>query len=200
MQRLILLLLVLTLGPTPVVAHHKLGHHTPPGHVQKQGQVPVPANIIQLEVVAQSPSDEVVWRRYVDEEYGFKIDLPFGLFELGEEADRGLFLRAVSGQGELKVYGADNLQGRSPREFAAVLEESDRIEEVTYRAGGRSWFVLSGYYADDGYDDPIIFYTKFMFSPDRSRVAAFEISFPESEKPRFAPIVEHIENSLRAPL
>ena len=96
--------------------------------------------------------------------------------------------------------GLTTRSGGRPASLHPYSKKSDRIEEVTYRAGGRSWFVLSGYYTDnDGFDEPMIFYAKLMFSPDRSQVAAFEISFPKSEKPRFAPLVEHIENSFTPP-
>jgi hypothetical protein len=201
MRKLILVLILLISTPTAALAHHKLGHQMPPGQMKKfQAPVEAPATVVPLQVGTTNPNENSVWRRYVDDSYGFEIDLPLGVFAFDEEPDRGLFLRELGGQGEMKVYGADNPNGRSPREFVTALEEADRIEEITYRAEGRNWFVLSGYYADeDSLGEPLIFYAKFMFSPDWSRVSAFEISYPQSEKRRFDPIVDHIENSLTPP-
>ncbi len=139
------------------------------------------------------------WRRYVDDRYGFAIDLPGSLFDPIERTDRGISLRAPRYGAMIEVYAAENPEGFSPREFVAAIEEADRVRQVTYRAGGKSWFVLSGFYSAREGGDAVIFYTKFMFSPDRSRLAAFEISFPARQKPRFAPIVEHIEDSFTGP-
>jgi hypothetical protein len=147
----------------------------------------------------ERPSD-AGWQRYFDESYSFEVDLPLGLFEASEDSSRGLRFHEISGFGEIQVYGADNPRGLPPRAFVTALEDAERIAEVTYRAEGQSWFVLSGYYADDeGLGEPLIFYTKFMFSADRSRLAAFEISFPARQKPRFADMVERIEDSFSGP-
>ena len=201
MRKLILVLILLIVSPTAVLAHHKPGHPMPPGQMKKfQDPFEAPVTVAPLRVGTANPAENSGWHHYVDDAYGFEIALPLSVFALDEETDRGLFLREVGGQGEMKVYGADNTSGRSPREFVTALEEADRIEEVTYRAEGRNWFVLSGYYADeDSLGEPLIFYAKFMFSADWSRVSAFEISYPQSEKRRFDPIVDHIENSLTPP-
>ena len=200
MRKLILVLILLILSPTAVLAHHKPGHPMPPGQMKKfQDPVEAPVTVVPLQLEPPTPQ-ELGLASLRGRRYGFEIDLPLGVFAFDEETDRGLFLREVGGQGEMKVYGADNTSGRSPREFVTALEEADRIEEVTYRAEGRNWFVLSGYYADeDSLGEPLIFYAKFMFSADWSRVSAFEISYPQGEKRRFDPIVDHIENSLTPP-
>ncbi len=122
------------------------------------------------------------------------------MFEVSEQRPAILSLSEVVGLGQIDVYGAENAEGLTPREFADVLEQAERVKEVTYRTGGRNWFVLSGYYRREGDEaEELIFYAKFMFSPDRSRLAAFEISYPLSEKQRFDAIVDRLERSLRAP-
>ncbi len=149
---------------------------------------------------AGSQAQDAGWQRYEDFDYGFRIDLPLGLFELREnEAERMTFFE-VGGLGQIDIYGAENPEGLTPQEFMDVLEQADRIAEVTYRTGGRSWFVLSGYYRRERHEaEELIFYAKFMFSPDRSRLSAFEISYPLRDKRRFDPIVTRLEKSLRAP-
>ena len=75
-----------------------------------------------------------------------------------------------------------------------------RIRDVTFAVRGNSWFVLSGYYRRAGDEsDDLIFYAKFMFSPDRSRFAGFEASYPEADRKRWEPIIEAMEDSFRAP-
>lgn len=143
---------------------------------------------------------DIEWRRYVNDDFGYRIDLPLGLFEITESKDAGLSLTEVDGLGQIEIYGAYNELGLSTADFADELSQADRIDEVTYRTGGRSWFVLSGYYAREGQEvEDLIFYAKFMFSADRSRVAAFEISYPLADKRRFDRIVARLERSLRAP-
>ena len=151
-----------------------------------------------LPAIAQSPG----WQHYVDPELGFRIELPLGQFEpvaddAGPEVLR-LFERG--GDAMIEVYGGENVDGLSAAGFADMLSRADRIAEVTYRTGGRSWFVLSGYYQRLGFEEQeLIFYAKFMFSPGLKRFAAFEISYPAGEKRRFDEVVERLEASFRRP-
>jgi hypothetical protein len=156
--------------------------------------------ILLLGFATSPQAQSLKWQRYVNPTYRYQIELPIGMFEVREQTRAKLSLYEVDGLGQLDVYGADNAERLTPQEFAGVVEQADRVEEVTYRAGGRSWFVLSGYYRREaGEVEDLIFYAKFMFSPDRSRLAAFEISYPLSQKRRFDAIVDRLESSLRAP-
>lgn len=143
------------------------------------------------------------WEHYVDPELGFEIDLPLGWFEPVIDPERPSVLQLVERNGGaalLEVYGGENVETLSAAEFADFLSEADRIAEVTYRTGGRTWFVLSGYYRREGFEaQRLIFYAKFMFSADLSHFAAFEISYPREDKWRFDPVVERIEDSFRGP-
>ncbi len=198
------LAIAMSMSTTGVGAHHKPGHHTPPGHLKKQHVVPAPANpepLPQVTVELHAEFEAVRWREYTDPEFGFRVALPSQGFDLENVPGRGIALVDAEGAGEILVYGAENPRGLSARAFVEALEGADRIREVTYRAEGRSWFVLSGFYQDqDDWDDEVIFYAKYMFSADRSALSAIEITFRASEKPRFAPLVEQIEDSLTAPL
>ena len=103
-------------------------------------------------------------------------------------------------RGQIDVYGAVNSKQLSPRDFEEALSAAERIREITYARRGASWFVISGYYLrEDDRSDDLIFYAKFMFSPDRSRLAAFEASYPVADKARWAPIIEAMEDSFSAP-
>ncbi|HEV7276808.1 MAG TPA: hypothetical protein VGN80_11005 [Devosiaceae bacterium] len=151
-----------------------------------------------LPAIAQAPG----WQYYEDPELGFTIDLPLAQFELIED-DAGpevMRLYERGGDAMIEVYGGENVEGLSAAGFADMLSRADRIAEVTYRTGGRSWFVLSGYYERLGFEaQELIFYAKFMFSPGLERFAAFEISYPADEKQRFDALVERLEASFRRP-
>lgn len=47
--------------------------------------------------------------------------------------------------------------------------------------------------------DELIFYAKFMFSTNLSHLAAFEASYPATDRKRFDAIVERMEDSLTSP-
>jgi hypothetical protein len=141
------------------------------------------------------------WTYYQDPEFGYAIDLPLGLFSTERDETGTLTLLEDGGDGQLNIYGGESEAGMSLADYEDALSRGEQVEEVTYRAGGRSWFVLSGYfYPSEDSSEPLIFYTKFMLSRDGERFSAFEISFPESDKPRLAPVVEHIEDSFTRPL
>jgi hypothetical protein len=154
-----------------------------------------------LFVLATGPqAQDAGWQSFENADYGYRIALPLGMFEIRETQNDRLALFEIGGLAQIDVYAAENAEGLPPQAFIAVLEQADRIAEVTYRAGGRSWFVLSGYYRREGNElEDLIFYAKFMFNADYSRLAAFEISYPRAEKRRFDPIVTRLEKSLRAP-
>ena len=61
---------------------------------------------------------------------------------------------------------------------------------MTYSPAGRDWLVLSGYRGNN------IFYEKYFFR--NGVVSGFGMEFPRGAKPRYAPIVERIEDSFRA--
>ncbi|RUT33021.1 hypothetical protein EMQ25_07805 [Arsenicitalea aurantiaca] len=148
-------------------------------------------------VLAQSDG----WEAYQNAELGYRIELPTGVLDGVEviETDAGVTLTAI-GPVQIDVLGSANMQGFTPDEFSATIEAADGLREVTYRASGNSWFVLSGFLRDDaGTGEELIFYTKYLFNADRSAVSAFEVSYPASEKARLDPVVTRIEKSLRSP-
>jgi hypothetical protein len=140
------------------------------------------------------------WRPYSDPRTGVSIELPAEFAPA--PVQNGVALRLVdpAGDATIEVFGGNNSDDLSPRAFAEQVAGADRIAEVTYRAGGRTWFVMSGYYrrgADETSD--VIFYAKFMFSPDLTRLTAFEINYPANRKREFDPIVSHMQKTLRSP-
>ena len=138
------------------------------------------------------------WQTYVDRSYGFTAELPLGSFEMVEaEGIPGVALSEIGGQATINLYGGP-ANGMTRDALEARLKSGEQIGTTTYRAGGESWFVLSGFY--DGVErDDMIFYTKVMFSPDHQTFSAFEITFPTRDKPRFEPLVEYFEDNFTRP-
>lgn len=147
--------------------------------------------------LAQSGSGD--WQRYVDSTYGFSAELPLGLFQDADSGGRpGITLREIGGAAMINLYGGPAV-GLTRDALEARLESGEQISTITYRAGGESWFVLSGFYEPTDADDDVIFYTKVLFSPDRDSFSAFEISFPEADKPRLEDLVERFEDNFTRP-
>lgn len=150
--------------------------------------------------MAQSGMAPITWTNYVDDSFGFSVDLPLGLFEPNDEAGgQGMTLAEVGGSGQLSIYGGA-AQGLTLDQFAERLSAGPQVRSITYKAGGNSWFVLSGDYAPDAAEStPLIFYTKVLLSPDGNRFSAFEISYPKAEKARYDTVIERLESSMTRP-
>ena len=156
---------------------------------------------VSLILVGSVPSSaqSVDWERYVDPQYGFSAELPYGVFEpLEDDGSGGLTLGEVGGTGQISIYGGD-AGGLTLEGFAERLSAGEEVRSITYQAGGDSWFVLSGYYQPDAEGERLIFYTKVLLSPDRETFSAFEISYDLDEKTRFDEIVTRIEDSFTRP-
>lgn len=153
-----------------------------------------------LSALAPASAQQIQWQEYENTAYGYSIDLPLGPFEGSSNGQAGVTLLETGGRGQIDVYGAVNTQKLSPTEFEETLSGAARIREISYARRGASWFVISGYYRREGdQSDDLIFYAKFMFSPDRERLSAFEASYPAADKRRYDPIIERMEDSLTSP-
>jgi hypothetical protein len=139
------------------------------------------------------------WEAYRDPALGYRIDLPRGGFERFEGGEGRVILADPGGQARITVFGEDVPAGRSLKELEEALRQSDLVDEVTYRAGGKSWFVLSGHFRDTQAPEEMVFYVKLMLNGDRSAYSTFAISYPRRLKPQYDPVVERLERSLRAP-
>ena len=139
------------------------------------------------------------WSRLVGTAGQFVIDIPTPSFreQASDKASHRTFIE-VDGGAIIDVYSGRNLKRLQPTTFIQELSHAPRIEDITYTAQGRSWFAISGHYVREGADPGnLIYYAKFVFSPDLTRFAAFEISYPPAEKRAMDPVVTHLEKSLR---
>lgn len=145
-----------------------------------------------------SPAAAFEWRRIGNADLGFRVALPVDLFTERTVAATSVHLSDSTGDVVLDLYSAENTERLPPAALADELSLSERVDDVTYRRNGKNWFALSGYCAREGYESrDLVFYTKLMFSRDRSRFAAFEISYPADMKDELDRVVERIEETFR---
>ena len=62
------------------------------------------ALVASVPALAQSAD----WERYVDPQYGFSAELPYGMFDpLEDDGSGGLTLGEVGGTGQISIYGGE---------------------------------------------------------------------------------------------
>ena len=149
-------------------------------------------------LAAASPALAAQWETYRNDDLGFSVAVPKHRFATASETMGRVQLRGIDSPAQLDLYGVENPDGLTLDGLQQMIEAADPNRRITYRAGGRSWFVLSGY-LDDG-REPEIFYAKFMLNARGTALSAFEISYPQAQRDMFDPLVERIEDSLTAPL
>ena len=130
------------------------------------------------------------WQIYVNDRFGTRFAFPADIFTPSPPPENGDGRRFVAEDATLEVYAWHNIDGENAASLKRRLVGSDGYTDVTYSPSGRSWLVLSGYRGDN------IFYEKYFFRGDT--VHGFGIEFPAAERPFYAPIIEHIEDSFRA--
>lgn len=80
---------------------------------------------------------------------------PLEPFKVTKRSDRRISLSAPSLGAAIYVYAAEKAGGFNPKQFVSAIEKADRIREVTYRAGGGTWFVRSGFYSRTDAGEPV---------------------------------------------
>jgi hypothetical protein len=157
--------------------------------------------VVFLALTGSGFAQDLDWDSFVDPEYGNRYEIPTGMFEQVEsDAGKLVFEEVDEGGARLMIYSGDVPSGMTLGQFEERVRAAEWIEDVTYRVAEGSWFVLSGYYrTTNERDQPFIFYTKFMLSPDRERYAAIEVTYQVGRKREFDPIVTRLEKGLRPP-
>jgi hypothetical protein len=130
------------------------------------------------------------WQTYLNERFGTRLDFPPDVFVPGEAAENGAGRRFAAADATLEVYSFENIERETPASLKRRLVGSEGYTDVTYSPASDSWLVLSGFRG------PIIFYEKYFFRG--GVVSGFGMEFPADEKPRYAPIIERMEDSFRA--
>jgi len=141
---------------------------------------------------AQTASPPVEdWAVYENARFGYRLVYPDSWFEAGPESANGdgRAFTTPDGSARIVTFASHNTEGMSLREYrTTLLEDVGGYRELTYSPVGKTWFVLSGYRGDR------IYYEKVMFSCGGRIINVLSISFPESEKPAYSPVIEKIED------
>lgn len=132
------------------------------------------------------------WSRYSNERFGTEVDVPMNLFTVGrplpQNADGRVF-QTRDGSAVLRVSGsaAPRIVGSFSTYRTMVIADEPTM---SYRAGGKGWFVLSGRQGGE------IRYTKVI---ERCGAAhSVFLRYPASQKRRYDPIVSRISSTLSA--
>lgn len=151
------------------------------------------ARVLLFTLFSTSAVSGEQWSRYNGQ--GVSIDLPTGSFEVTSQQTERLILNDRKRDALLEVMVGE-LQGRSTSQFRDLVENADPSRIVTYRAGGRHWFVLAGYLPGDGNSGQLIYYAKFLVTPEKDAFAGFEIIYPRNRKEAFDRVVSQLERTL----
>jgi len=147
------------------------------------------------QALAQTAADR--WSDYVNARFGTAIVYPANRFspDPPPENDDGRTFRAQDGA-VLLVFGQNN----ALEDTVASLEAGKTGEDyaqVTYRARGASWLVLSGFRDIEGTRS--VYYEKTLFSRTGAVLHTMILTYPEARKSRYEPIIARIAGSLKAP-
>lgn len=130
------------------------------------------------------------WKTYVNERFGTRLEYPAATFKPSARPKNGDGRRFTSPDATLEVYAFPNSGGETASSMKRRLIGSQGYDRVTYARSGSAWLVLSGFRGRN------IFYEKYFFHG--ATIQGFGMEFPRSAKPRYAPIVERVENSFHA--
>jgi len=138
-------------------------------------------------------STREIWKTFFNDRFGTSIEYP-ARFKPGRPPDNndGQSFTADDGA-KLAVWGSLNARERDVASLEAFLREDPKEgEQITYRAAGKNWLVLSGTRKDR------VFYERHQFSHKGEVLNAFEISYPATLAAAYGPIVARLAKSLRA--
>ena len=144
------------------------------------------------ETSTSETSKDETWKTYFNDRFGTSIAYP-SRFKPGRPPDNndGQSFAANDGA-ELAAWGSFNALEHDVAGLEAFLREDPKEgEQITYRAAGENWLVLSGTRRDR------VFYKRHLFSHKGEVVNAFEISYPAALAANYNPIVTRIAKSLK---
>ncbi|MER0239347.1 hypothetical protein [Fulvimarina sp. MAC8] len=145
------------------------------------------ASIAAVTAFSPASADDLF---YKNERYGTSATFPTELFPDRLPAPTngdGLGWSSPDGA-EIFIYARENQGGETPKSIIASRADAD---DMTYKASGKRWAVVSGYL------DGRIFYERYIFRGNLIHSVA--IRYPKSARETYDPIVGEVTNSLRGP-
>jgi hypothetical protein len=145
-------------------------------------------------VLEPAAADQLVprgdgWQTYVNDRFGMQFDIP-GDFQPAAPPENRDGRSFEKGNASIYIFASHNVDGDTPAAFKRKLIGTKEYEDVTYSPAGDSWLVVSGFRGER------IFYEKYFFRG--GVISAFGMDFPKEDKPRYAPVIERIEDSFKA--
>jgi hypothetical protein len=141
-----------------------------------------------------SPVTSMLYKTYLNARFGYQINYPAQVLVAQGEPDNsdGQKFVAKTGDAQMSVWGNYKVDGDLDDELKMAKESDSKNapkKEVSYYAGGKNWFAISGTAGDK------IFYQKTCLRGDTFRTVRF--SYPQSAKAQFAPIVDKVVASFK---
>jgi len=147
-------------------------------------------------LVAPAPDAAAeTWKLYANARFGTVAEYPADRFHPGRPPDNsdGQAFAAADGA-ELRIFAHWNVDNYTPAEQETFLRSAGSdYADVTYRATGKDWLVLSGNRGDS------IFYEKYVLAKSKNDgvIHALTVTYPRDAKAVYDPIVARMARSLR---
>jgi hypothetical protein len=136
------------------------------------------------------------WKLYLNARFGTAAEYPAERFHPGPPPENGDGQRFTAADGaELAIFASYNGDDYTPATFEASLRSGNSdYSDVTYRAAGSNWLVLSGNRGAS------IFYERHIFvkRKDADTIHGFVITYGRDAKAIYDPIVARIARTLHS--
>jgi len=153
--------------------------------------------LLLMSFAISATAGELKYERYVNVRFAFGISYPSGVLIPQGEADNGDGQEFLSKDGKtiMLAYGYNNPENYTLKsvfrdEVVDRKEDSPR-RAVMYRVSKKNWFVVSGI------DNGKVFYTKVIYKEDKDQFINFRITYPNSQREFYDPVVSAISDSMK---
>jgi len=138
---------------------------------------------------------EIKYARYMNARFAFGVSYPEGILIPQGEADNGDGQKFISKDGKaiMLAYGYNNTEEFTLKTVfrGAIKNNSGLAGKVIYKKLKDNWFVVSGIKGDT------VFYTKVIYKSKDDQFIKFVMSYPESQRSLYDPIVAEVSKSLK---
>ncbi len=134
--------------------------------------------------------ESAAWRRRINLQAGFGIDLPLGLFRLSTADRFGRFYRQGPGNGTLQVSTVVNQDDLTTREaMKRMARDKDVVTKVTQNIDGKDSFTIAGTRGNRAV------FLKALLTCDRGTWAIIRVEYDQDARTRYEPILTRLSQS-----